>query len=76
MGPYVVDFACHRAKLIIELDGSRHADTRNVLRDEKRTAFLEAQGYRVIRFWNAGILYEGNPLGQIDEILKAWTPRP
>jgi very-short-patch-repair endonuclease len=54
MGPYRADFTCPKAKLIIELDGSQHGDT--VARDERRTAFLEREGYRVIRFWNNDVL--------------------
>jgi very-short-patch-repair endonuclease len=47
MGVYIVDFFCAEAKLIIEVDGGQHADDNN-----KRTAWLEARGYRLIRFWN------------------------
>jgi very-short-patch-repair endonuclease len=50
LGRYFADFASHSAKLIIEVDGGQHADTVQV--DEARTSFLEAQGYRVLRFWN------------------------
>ncbi len=49
-GPYYADFACHVATLVIELDGSQHADA--VPYDAARTAFLESEGYTVIRFWN------------------------
>ena len=49
-GPYTADFCSHRAKLIIELDGGQHASAFD--RDAARTRFLEAEGYRVIRFWN------------------------
>jgi very-short-patch-repair endonuclease len=52
IGPYVADFACMAARLIIEVDGSQHGrdDTRR--RDDARTRWLEAEGYRVLRFWN------------------------
>ncbi|MBP0580069.1 endonuclease domain-containing protein [Labrys sp. LIt4] len=49
---YVVDFASHKAGLIIELDGEQHGFDQNRPHDTRRTAFLESQGYRVIRFWN------------------------
>jgi len=49
VGPYFADFACREKKLIVELDGGQHAVSPT---DEIRTASLEAQGYRVIRFWN------------------------
>jgi very-short-patch-repair endonuclease len=49
IGRYVADFCSIGDKLIIELDGSQHADS---TRDEERTAYLEAMGFRVLRFWN------------------------
>ena len=55
-GYYVVDFACHGAKLIVELDGSQHGDDANVVFDAERTAFLESRGYRALRFWNREVL--------------------
>jgi very-short-patch-repair endonuclease len=54
LGPFVVDFCCAEARLVIELDGGQHALQRNS--DAARTEFLEAQGYRVLRFWNNEIL--------------------
>jgi adenine-specific DNA-methyltransferase len=50
IGPYTVDFACVEARLIVELDGGQHLDACS--RDALRTAFLEAQGWRVIRLWD------------------------
>lgn len=52
IGPYVVDFACVKEKLIVELDGVGHSSEDDILKDEKRTAFLNEKGWRVIRFWN------------------------
>ena len=52
IGPYVADFACMAARLIIEVDGSQHGRDDLRKRDEERTHWLEAEGYRVIRFWN------------------------
>jgi very-short-patch-repair endonuclease len=51
IGNRIADFACPEKKLVIELDGSQHADE-IAAADEKRTAELAAHGYRVIRFWN------------------------
>src|SRR5262249_4390380 len=45
--------ACHRAKVIIELDGSQHGGDVQMQYDGERTGFLESRGYRVLRFWNA-----------------------
>jgi len=53
--PYVVDFYCHEEKLVIEIDGGQHSNTRRY--DEARTSFLEKQGLRVIRFWNHEVLH-------------------
>jgi len=54
LGPYFADFASHSAKLIIEVDGGQHAT--ETAYDAKRTAFLQGQGFRVLRFWNNDIL--------------------
>ncbi|MBI3678451.1 MAG: DUF559 domain-containing protein [Proteobacteria bacterium] len=56
IGPYVVDFFCSAAKLIIELDGGQHGEDRNVSYDAARTRWLEARGYRVLRFANSEFL--------------------
>jgi very-short-patch-repair endonuclease len=53
VGPYVADFACREAMLVIELDGGQHAESTS---DEKRTAYLNANGYSVLRFWNNDVL--------------------
>jgi len=50
--PYVVDFYCHEARLAVELDGGQHNEPDERAKDAKRTAFLEGQGIRVLRFWN------------------------
>jgi very-short-patch-repair endonuclease len=53
IGPYIVDFACHRRKLAIELDGSQHAGS---ARDVEREAWLRARGFETLRFWNNEVL--------------------
>jgi very-short-patch-repair endonuclease len=52
VGPYVADFACPLARLIVEVDGPSHTEADAIRHDAKRTAFLEARGWRVVRFWN------------------------
>ena len=52
--PYIVDFACIEAKLIVEADGGQHGEQE--IADAERTAFLNRLGYRVLRFWNHEIL--------------------
>jgi very-short-patch-repair endonuclease len=56
IGPYVADFACLKARLIIEVDGSQHGNEANSRRDETRTRWLNSEGYRVIRFWNNDVM--------------------
>jgi very-short-patch-repair endonuclease len=52
IGPYVVDFVCFEEKLIVELDGDQRDQPENRVADAARTAFLEREGFRVMRFWN------------------------
>jgi very-short-patch-repair endonuclease len=54
--PYIVDFVCFEERLIIEADGSQHAYNED---DARRDAFLRAQGFRVLRFWNNEVLAQG-----------------
>ena len=56
IGPYIGDFVCLERRLVIELDGGQHAE--QVSEDEARTAFLQSEGYRVLRFWNNQVLKE------------------
>ena len=53
IGPYVADFVCLEAKLVVEIDGGQHNESAT---DPVRTAALEAVGFRVIRFWNNDVL--------------------
>ena len=70
-GPYIVDFLCDDAKLVVELDGGQHA--LQVAYDAHRTAVLEADGYRVLRFWNIEVTE--NLDGVIDAIYRAVTSK-
>ncbi|MGY3916622.1 endonuclease domain-containing protein [Aeromonas australiensis] len=56
IGPYVVDFICLEQGLIIEVDGSQHGIQTNQMHDKARTAYLNQQGFRVIRVWNNDVL--------------------
>ena len=56
IGRYVVDFACHAAKLVVEIDGDSHFMPEGVERDLVRTAFLVGEGFRVLRFTNSEVM--------------------
>ncbi len=57
IGKYVADFVCPEARLIIEIDGSQHAESDT---DHIRKTELEAKGFRVLRFWNDDVLKDLN----------------
>ena len=65
IGRFIVDFACTKHRLIVEADGSQHADSES---DRERTAWLEEQGWRVLRFWNNDVLTNTN--GVVETVLK------
>jgi very-short-patch-repair endonuclease len=53
IGPYIADFLCIEHRLVVEADGSRHAQS---LRDVARDEWLARNGYKILRFWNNDIL--------------------
>jgi very-short-patch-repair endonuclease len=61
IGPYFVDFACRKGKLVIEVDGPSHDGHDAQAYDAVRTEFLESQGYRVLRFTNEFIMGDLGP---------------
>ncbi|WP_170316013.1 endonuclease domain-containing protein [Microvirga calopogonii] len=74
IGPYVADFACLKARLVIELDGGHHSQDDVAAKDEARTQWLEKEGYRVVRFWNAEL--SQNMPGVLDSIYAALYGSP
>jgi very-short-patch-repair endonuclease len=75
IGPYIADFVCLEAQLIVELDGSQHAVRKHY--DRKRDAFLASQGFRVLRIWNIDLLT--NTEGVMETVFRALcggTPSP
>ena len=54
LGKYIVDFYCASKKIVLEIDGGQHAE--RTAEDAERTTWLEAEGYRVMRFWNHEVL--------------------
>jgi very-short-patch-repair endonuclease len=68
---YIVDFASHRVKLVVEVDGGQHSEEA----DAERTAIVQAEGYQVLRFWNYDVL--GNAEGcarVLSDALAARSP--
>ena len=55
IGPYVADFLCRDRKLIVEVDGATHSEAPEVVHDERRTRFLQEQGFRVLRIQNTDV---------------------
>jgi very-short-patch-repair endonuclease len=72
LGEFIADFACMSERLIIEVDGGQHDADRK--KDDARTAWLNARGYRVIRFWNNDVL--GNLDGVVQTILTVLHDHP
>ena len=57
IGPYVADFVCREKMLIVELDGWTHSTPEELASDARRTAYLNAQGYRVVRHGNESAMH-------------------
>jgi very-short-patch-repair endonuclease len=70
IGPFICDFVARSIRLVIEVDGGQHNDAV----DAERTRYIEAQGFRVIRFWNNDVL--GNLDGVIEEIARVIADMP
>ncbi len=71
IGPYIADFVCVTAKVVIELDGGQHQDQHNY--DMARSAYLQQQGFRLLRFWNNEVFQ--NIDGVLAVILKELQTR-
>ena len=74
LGRYIVDFASHGLKLVIEIDGGQHAEQSR--RDATRTRFLESEGYRVLRFWNNEVLQNIDGVLEVIQSAVLATPTP
>jgi very-short-patch-repair endonuclease len=71
IGRYIADFVCHARRIVIEVDGGQHDGS---AADKKRARILEANGYRVLRYWNNDVL--SNIDGVLADILSAITTTP
>ncbi len=72
IGPYIVDFACLAARLVVEVDGGQHAEQQDY--DLRRDNYIRKSGFRVLRFWNNQILTHADDV--LAEILRALRPPP
>ncbi len=75
IGNFIADFAWYTGKMVVELDGSQHAGARRAY-DERRTAWLESQGYRVLRFWNGDVLKSPRSVGEAILLAAAQQKNP
>jgi very-short-patch-repair endonuclease len=57
-GPYIADFLCHAAQLVIEVDGATHSTDAELARDSRRDTWFEANGFSVLRVTNAAVYAE------------------
>jgi very-short-patch-repair endonuclease len=71
IGKYIVDFICLEKRLIIEVDGGQHSELASY--DSERNAWLESQGFSVLRFWNNQLLKEMEAVEEV--IVDALTRR-
>ena len=77
IGPYIADFFCSGAKLVIELDGDQHGADPKIAYDAARTRWLEERGYMVLRFSNAEFLKDSADISErIWAAAKARLPLP
>ncbi len=72
IGKFIADFVCFEEKIIIEVDGKPHEAQKE--RDAERDAWLEGQGFKVIRFWNDAVLQDTESV--LQQIKALAPPRP
>jgi very-short-patch-repair endonuclease len=58
LGPFIVDFVCLEARLVVEVDGGQHNEEEGLAYDRQRSDRLKNQGFRVLRFWDDEVLRE------------------
>ena len=71
IGSFIVDFYCHRTKLVIEIDGSQHYEENGIAYDEERSAYLQSLGLKVVRYSNREITWNFKKVcEQIDGLIR------
>jgi very-short-patch-repair endonuclease len=76
IGPDIVDFVCHDAQIIIEIDGGQHFEPEHIKRDARRDGFLSSKGYRVLRFNNHDVMTNRQGVLQTIAAALVHTPSP
>ena len=74
LGPYIADFCSYGAKIVIEVDGNQNRTDASRKRDANRTAYMQAEGYRVLRFSNRDVMLNIDLV--LDTIAAALLPTP
>jgi very-short-patch-repair endonuclease len=74
IGPFIADLVCRKQRLVVEIDGGQHGDAPDIARQQ----FIEAQGYRVLRFWNDQVMSDIDIVCAIilQSLLSAQDPPP
>ena len=77
IGRYIVDFVCFERQLVVEVDGSQHDEAAVQQKDDDRTAWLESQGFKVLRFWSNDVLRDTDAICEaILNALSLESPSP
>jgi very-short-patch-repair endonuclease len=74
IGRYIADFVCHAKRVVVEADGGQHG-IRSAA-DEERTKVLEANGYRVLRYWNNDVMGNIDSVLEVIQSVTTTTPTP
>jgi very-short-patch-repair endonuclease len=74
IGPFIADFECISARLVIEVDGDSHGNDAQEARDAERTRWLESRGWHVLRFWTGDLTNMDEVTERIFEEMEALTP--
>jgi len=76
IGQHIVDFVCLEKKLVIELDGGQHNLPDNIQKDKQRDAWLEKEGYTVVRFWDNEVIMNTNGVLEVirERLYRAPSP--
>lgn len=67
VGPYIADFLCYSARIVVEVDGGQHGMDAGIEHDRRRDGWFVTNGYRVLRYWNNDVL--ANTEGVVETIL-------